>query len=106
MVAISRMVIQTCFRTGRRNAAPPSNRMVLAPNSRMIWFSAESALMSISPSACGPSARPTRRNTATSGILIFCANKAAMVPTARMRLQDSSVCLAISIGAELSNSLA
>ncbi len=34
------MVIQTRFSTASRSAAPPSNRMKLAPNSRMIWFSA------------------------------------------------------------------
>ena len=53
----------------------------------MIWFSAESALMWIRPSACGPIAMPATRNTATSGILIFCANRPATVPIARMRPQ-------------------
>src|ERR1700688_3407533 len=62
----------------------------------MIWFSAESAGMSISPSARGPIAIPTTRNTATSGILIFCANRPVRVPMARISPHESSVCLAIS----------
>ena len=70
----------------------------------MIWFSAESALMSTSPSACGPIAMPVTRNTATSGILIFCATKPPSVPIARISPHDSSVCLATSIEAEASKS--
>src|SRR6201989_1379481 len=66
----------------------------------MIWLSAESALMSISPSASGPTAMPATRKMATSGILIFCAAKAASVPIARISPQDSSVCWATSIEAE------
>src|SRR5215813_13950080 len=53
--------------------------------------------MLISPSASGPTSMPTMRNTATSGIFIFCASKPVMVPRARMSPQDSSVCFAISI---------
>src|ERR1700721_2307825 len=62
----------------------------------MIWFSAESALIWTRSSACGPIAIPATRNTATSGILIFCASSAATVPIARIRPNASSVCLAIS----------
>src|SRR3984957_17803917 len=62
----------------------------------MIWFSAESAGMSISPSARGPIAIPATRNTATSGILIFCANRPVRVPMARISPHESSVCLATS----------
>src|SRR5882724_5795952 len=68
----------------------------------MIWFSAESALMSTRPSACGPIAIPVTRNTATSGILIFCATKPATVPIARIMPHDNNVCLAISMEAEVS----
>src|ERR1700694_914438 len=68
----------------------------------MIWFSAESASIWTSPSACGPIAIPTMRNTATSGILIFCANRPARVPTARISPHESSVCLAISREADVS----
>src|SRR5256885_16667735 len=71
----------------------------------MIWFSAESALMSTSPSACGPIAIPVTRNTATSGILIFCASRPASVPIASTSPQDSSVCFAISIEEDVSNDL-
>src|ERR1700681_4071215 len=71
----------------------------------MIWFSAESALMSTSASACGPIARPVTRNTATSGILIFCASRPATVPIARISPQESSVCFAISIDVDASNLL-
>src|ERR1035437_10375638 len=70
----------------------------------MIWFSAESALMSIRPSASGPIAIPTTRNTATSGILIFCASRPVRVPIARIRPHESKVCLAISMEADVSNS--
>ncbi len=42
-------------------------------------------------------AMPTIRNSATSGILIFCARKAVTVPIARISPQDSSVCWAISM---------
>src|ERR1700692_4832367 len=69
----------------------------------MIWFSAESALIWTRSSACGPIAMPATRNTATSGILIFCASSAATVPIARTRQNASSVCLAISMEAEVSN---
>src|ERR1700761_9620361 len=61
----------------------------------MISFSADAAGIRTSPSAWGPSARPASRKTATSGILIFCATKAASVPTARISPHDSSVCWAI-----------
>src|SRR5579871_1378920 len=60
----------------------------------MIWLSAEEALMSTAPSACGPSAMPAIRNTATSGTAIFCATKAASVPTARISPQARRVCCA------------
>src|SRR6267378_4752411 len=69
----------------------------------MTWFSAESALMWMSASACGPIAIPTMRNSATSGILIFCASRPATVPIARIRPQESSVFLAILIEADASN---
>src|SRR5262249_2541046 len=68
----------------------------------MIWFSAESALISIRPSACGPSAMPTSRNSATSGTRIFCARKPVSVPIASTSPHDISVCLAISIAVEVS----
>src|SRR4051794_1643865 len=68
----------------------------------MIWFSAESALMSTRPRACGPIAMPVNRKTATSGILIFCASRPASVPIARMRPQDSRVCFATSMEADAS----
>src|SRR3977135_1910190 len=68
----------------------------------MIWFSADSAPICTSPSACGPIAMPVTRNTATSGILIFCASRLASVPIAKMRPHDSSVCFAISMEAEAS----
>src|SRR6266403_2584652 len=68
----------------------------------MIWFSAESALISTSPSACGPIAIPAMRNTTTSGILIFWASRAATVPIARIRPHESSVCFAISRDADAS----
>src|ERR1700675_854641 len=71
----------------------------------MIWFSAESAPICTSPSACGPIAMRVTRNTATSGILIFCASRLASVPIARMSPQDSSVCFAISMEADASNAL-
>src|ERR1700738_5078638 len=71
----------------------------------MIWFSAESADICTSPSACGPIAMPVTRNTATSGTLIFCASRLARVPIARMSPQESSVCLAISMEADASNQL-
>src|SRR5262249_32254512 len=61
---------------------------------------AESALISISPSACGPSAMPAIRNRATSGTRIFCATKPIRVPIASTSPHDISVCLAISIAAE------
>ena len=48
---------------------------------------------------------PATRNTATSGILIFCASRLATVPIARMRPHESSVCLAISIEADVSKRL-
>src|ERR1700677_480309 len=69
----------------------------------MIWFRAESALIWTRSSARGPIARPATRNTATSGIRIFCASSAATVPIARTRPNASSVCLAISREAEVSN---
>src|SRR5216684_3834138 len=69
----------------------------------MIWFSAESALMSINPSASGPTSMPTMRNSATSGIFIFWANRPVMTPMARMSPQESSVCFAISIEADPGN---
>src|SRR5580704_5562991 len=69
----------------------------------MIWFSAESALTWTRSSACGPIAMPATRNTATSGTRIFCASSAATVPIARTRPNASSVCLAISMEAEVSN---
>src|SRR6185312_13634373 len=65
----------------------------------MIWLNAEEALMSTRPSACGPSAMPASRNTATSGTLIFCATKAASVPIARISPQASNVCWAMVIEA-------
>src|SRR5580704_13139486 len=68
----------------------------------MIWFSAESSLMWTSPSACGPIAIPATRNTATSGILIFCASSPASVPIASISPHDSSVCFAISMEADAS----
>src|ERR1700712_5170188 len=68
----------------------------------MIWLSAESALISISPRAAGPISIPTIRNNATSGIFIFCAANAVNVPIARMSPQESRVCFAISIEAEVS----
>src|SRR4030081_2324981 len=68
----------------------------------MIWFNAESAGISTSPSACGPIAIPVTRNTATSGILIFCATKPATVPIARIMPHDSNVCLATSMEVEAS----
>src|SRR5258708_13681235 len=71
----------------------------------MIWFSADSAPICTSPSACGPIAMPVTRNTATSGILIFCASRLASVPIARMRPEDRSVCFAISMEADASNQL-
>src|SRR5215475_5962985 len=40
---------------------------------------------------------PAMRKTATSGILIFCATKAASVPTARISPHESSVCWAIAV---------
>src|ERR1700760_4748779 len=63
----------------------------------MIWLNAEEALMSTTPSACGPSAIPASRNTATSGTPIFCARKAASVPIARISPQASSVCCAMAM---------
>ena len=63
----------------------------------MIWFSAESAAISISFSPCGPSAIPASRKIATSGILIRCASKVESVPIARIKPQDNRVCRAISI---------
>src|SRR5215471_9193563 len=63
----------------------------------MIWFSAESALISIRTSACGPITIPATRKIATSGILILCATNAASVPIARISPHDSSVCWATSI---------
>src|SRR5215468_6250856 len=66
----------------------------------MIWLSAEEALMSTRPSACGPSAMPATRKIATSGTPIFCATKAASVPIARTRPQASSVCWAMAIEAD------
>src|SRR5215470_15086192 len=92
-VEITTMVIQTCFSTAKRSEAPPSN-------SRMIWFSAESALISTRPSAWGPTAMPARRNSATSGTRIFCARRPTAVPIVSTRAQDISVCLAISIEVE------
>src|SRR5438105_223228 len=71
----------------------------------MIWFSAESALMSMTPSACGPIAMPVSRNTATSGIRIFCATRLASVPIARISPHDSSVSFATSMEADASNQL-
>src|ERR1700754_3870121 len=68
----------------------------------MIWFNAESAGMSTRPSACGPIAIPVTRNTATSGILIFRATKPATMPIARIMPHANSVCLAISMEAEVS----
>src|SRR5258708_39085626 len=68
----------------------------------MIWFSAESASMWTRPSACGPIVMPVTRNTATSGIRIFCATRLARVPIARIRPHDSSVCFAISMEADAS----
>src|SRR5271165_7135867 len=68
----------------------------------MIWFSAESAAISISFSPCGPNAIPASRKIAISGIRIFCATSPAIVPIARINPQLSSVCLAISIEAEVS----
>jgi hypothetical protein len=70
----------------------------------MIWFSAESAWISINPSACGPITMPTIGNSATSGILALWANRPATVPIARMTPQESSVCFAISIEVAASNS--
>src|ERR1700744_4300427 len=63
----------------------------------MIWLNAEEALMSTTPSACGPRAFPASRNTATSGTPIFCARKAASVPIARISPQASSVCCAMAM---------
>src|SRR5262245_2801266 len=63
----------------------------------MIWFSAESALISTRPSACGPTAIPASRNSATSGTRIFCARSPTAVPIVSTRPHDISVCLAISI---------
>src|SRR6185312_2683797 len=72
----------------------------------MISFSAEPASMFTRPIACGPSTMPTIRNTATSGILIFCATKAASVPTARISPQESRVCWAIAAeDASIENSI-
>src|ERR1700758_1198778 len=68
----------------------------------MIWFSAESAAMSISFSPCGPNAIPASRKIAMSGIRIFCAMNPAIVPIARISPQLDSVCLAISIEAGVS----
>src|SRR5215471_10835999 len=59
--------------------------------------------MSIRPKAWGPISMPASRNTATSGILVFCANSPATVPTARMRPPDINVCFAISTEAGWSN---
>ena len=59
--------------------------------------------MSIKPKACGPIIIPATRNTATSGIFVFCANSPATVPTARMSPPAISVCLAISTEAGWSN---
>src|SRR6516162_8095654 len=59
--------------------------------------------MSTHPSACGLIAMPTRRNTATSGTLIFWARKPVMVPMASISPQESNVCFAISIEADVSN---
>jgi hypothetical protein len=44
-------------------------------------------------------------DTATSGILIFCASRPATVPTTRIRPQESSICLAISGEADASNAV-
>src|SRR6266403_2488765 len=71
----------------------------------MIWFSAESALISTSPSACGPIAIPAMRNTATSGILTRRASRAATVPMVRMSPHESSTCFAISMEADACNGI-
>src|ERR1700761_7092224 len=63
----------------------------------MISFSAESALMSTKPDTCGPSAMPAIRKIATSGTPIFCATKAASVPTARISPQARRVCCAMAM---------
>src|SRR5262249_44117555 len=60
-----------------------------------ISSSAEPAGMLTRCVTCGPSRMPAMRKTATSGILIFCATKAASVPTARISPHESSVCWAI-----------
>src|SRR5260370_30353719 len=71
----------------------------------MIWFSAESALISTSPSACGPIAIPAMRNTATSGILILCASSPVTVPMVRMSPHESSTCFAVSMEVGASNGI-
>ena len=68
----------------------------------MIWFSARIRLdVDQARAPRGPISMPTIRNTATSGIRIFCASRPVTVPIARMSPQDSRVCLAISIEAEV-----
>jgi hypothetical protein len=59
--------------------------------------------MSINPRASGPINMPTIRNTATSGIFIFCAIKPVIVPIARMNPTEINVCFAISTETDASN---
>src|SRR5712692_3880933 len=59
--------------------------------------------MSINPSASGPINIPTTRNTATSGIRIFCAIRPVMVPMPRISPPEINVCFAISTETDVSN---
>src|SRR5581483_7023283 len=62
----------------------------------MSWFRAEPVSMRSQPPPAGPSAVPTRRNSATSGTRSFCATRAVSVPASRITPKASSTCLASS----------
>ena len=69
----------------------------------MIWFSAESALMSTKPERLRADRDAGEQEHRDVGNPDFLRQQAASVPIARISPQDSRVCLAISMEADASN---